>query len=57
MYPLLFTDNDKDISVYSITQKFLTGEQTDVHIMPLDSESVTNNMRALLMSRSVMAHT
>ena len=41
---LLCTDNDKDISVYSITRRFLSDVQTDVHIVPVDSDSPIRNL-------------
>jgi hypothetical protein len=40
MYHLLCTDNDKGIQVYSITRIFLT----DVHIVPVDSDSPIRNL-------------
>ena len=43
MSHLLCNDNDEDISVYTITQKFLTDVQTDVHIVPVDSDSPIRN--------------
>ena len=58
MYHLLCTDNDKDMYVYSITRRFLfTVKETVKDYVPVDSESVTNNMWVLLMFRSVMVHT
>ena len=44
MYHLLCTDNDKDMLVYSITRRFLTDVQTDVHIVPVDSDSPIRNL-------------
>ena len=34
----------------------ISDAQTDVHFVRVDSESVTHNMRVLLMFRSVMVH-
>ena len=44
MYHLLCTDNDKDIWVYSITRRFLSDVQTDVHIVPVDSNAESRNL-------------
>ena len=44
MYHILCTDNDKDMKVYSITRRFLSDVQTDVHIVPVGSDSPIRNL-------------
>ena len=48
MYHLLCTENDKDISVYSITRRFLTDVQTDVHFVPVDSDAKSRKLGVTL---------
>ena len=44
MYHSLCADNDKDTKVCSITRRFFSDVQTDVHIVPVDSDSPIRNL-------------
>ena len=49
MYHLIYTDNDRDIQVHSITRRFLTEVQTDAQNVPVDDEILICKLAVMLM--------
>jgi|MDSW01.1.fsa_nt_gb hypothetical protein len=55
MYHLLCTDNGRNIQAYSITRRSLTDVTTDVHIVPVDSDSPIRNLLKVRTVRCALA--